>query len=89
MTVDLDFINALEAKVAEQLSAQRVGYLLAAGSSHLNGTGYSHAFELWDRIKDRIADRARRGDIQAKLALQRKVTSYTSPYSGHIDAPFS
>ena len=26
---------------------------------------------------------------QAILTLQRKVTSYTSPYSGQIDTPFS
>ena len=26
---------------------------------------------------------------QVLLTLQRKVTSYTRPHSGHIDAPFS
>lgn len=62
-----DFIARLEAKVAEQLRAQRLGYLLGAGSSHLNGTGYPLGSELWDRIKDRIADFSKRGEIQSKL----------------------
>ena len=57
----------METKVREQLSAQRVGYLLGAGSSYLNGTGYPLADELWDRIKDCITDTERRSEIQAKL----------------------
>ena len=67
MTMELDFIHALEAKVREQLSAQRVGYLLGAGSSYLDGTGYPLALELWDRIKDCITDIHKRNEIQAKL----------------------
>ena len=67
MTAELDFIHALETKVKEQLSAQRVGYLLGAGSSYLDGTGYPLAIELWDRIKDCITDTHRRNEIQAKL----------------------
>ncbi len=67
MSVELDFIHALETKVAEQLSAQRVAYLIGAGSSYLHGTGYPLADELWDRIKDRITDAERRSEIQAKL----------------------
>jgi hypothetical protein len=67
MSSCLDFIAALEAKVTEQLHAQRVGYLLGAGSSYLNGDGYPLAFELWDLIKSTIADTAKRADIQAKL----------------------
>lgn len=62
-----DLIARLEAKVAEQLRAQRVGYLLGAGSSYLNGAGYPLAFELWDKIKARITDSAMRVEIQAKL----------------------
>ena len=54
MTTELDFTSALEAKVAEQLKAQRVGYLLGAGSSYLDNAGYPLAFELWDLIKDTI-----------------------------------
>jgi hypothetical protein len=67
MTVELNFIHALESKVKEQLRAQRVGYLLGAGSSYVDGNGYPLSFELWDRIKDRITDTERRDEIQAKL----------------------
>ncbi|MYC66872.1 MAG: hypothetical protein F4X12_11115 [Acidobacteriia bacterium] len=62
-----DFIGELEAKVTEQLRAQRVAYLLGAGSSYLDNTGYPLTFELWDLIKDGIADTQKRADIQAKL----------------------
>lgn len=67
MTTDPDFTHALEAKVAEQLRAQRVGYLLGAGSSNLGDAGYPLAFELWGLIKDRISDTQKQADIQAKL----------------------
>jgi hypothetical protein len=62
-----DFTTELEAKVAQQLKSQRVGYLLGAGSSYLNGDGYPLAFDLWDSIKDRIPDSARRDEIQSML----------------------
>ena len=62
-----DFTTELEAKVAQQLKSQRVGYLLGAGSSYLNGTGYPLSFQLWDLIKGSITDTAKRFDIQAKL----------------------
>jgi hypothetical protein len=65
--VTTDFTAQLEAKVAQQLKSQRVGYLLGAGSSYLNGSGYPLAFQLWDLIKDSILDTAKRDDIQAKL----------------------
>src|SRR5690554_6874526 len=67
MVRQTDFTERLEAKVAEQLNAQRVGYLLGAGSSYLNGSGYPLAIELWDRIKGHIADSARRHEIQTKI----------------------
>lgn len=67
MSVESDFTVELEAKVTQQLKSQRVGYLLGAGSSYLNGAGYPLAFQLWDLIKDRIADAGMRADIQAKL----------------------
>ena len=67
MTPALDFIGTLEAKVAEQLKAQRVGYLLGAGSSYLDGAGYPLAFELWDLIKNRLTDAQKRAEIQGKL----------------------
>ena len=62
-----NFINRMESYVATQLKSQRVGYLLARARPYLNGAGYPLAFELWDCIKDGIADAKRRGDIQAKL----------------------
>ncbi len=62
-----EFTQRLEAKIAEQLKAQRVGYLLGAGSSYLDGNGYPLAFELWDKIKDIITDIDKRDEIQAKL----------------------
>jgi hypothetical protein len=67
MIPESDFTSSLEAKVAEQLKAQRVGYLLGAGSSYLDNGGYPLAFELWDLIKDRITDVQKRNEIQAKL----------------------
>jgi hypothetical protein len=67
MTTDPDFTSTLEAKVAEQLKAQRVGYLLGAGSSYLDNAGYPLAFELWALIRDGITDTQKRADIQAKL----------------------
>lgn len=60
-------MTTLEAKVAEQLGSQRVGYLLGAGSSYLNGAGYPLAFQLWDLIKPKITDLDKRDDIQTKL----------------------
>ena len=67
MTVEMDFIHALEIKVREQLSSQRVGYLLGAGSSYLDGNGYPLADELWGKIKNCITDPGSRDEIQAKL----------------------
>ncbi|MGH8222165.1 MAG: SIR2 family protein [Woeseiaceae bacterium] len=67
MTGAPDFAIRLEAKVSEQLRAQRVGYLLGAGSSYLEGTGYPLAFELWDLIKTQITDADKRAAIQNKL----------------------
>lgn len=67
MTTTSDFTAELEAKVAQQLRSQRVGYLLGAGSSYLDGNGYPLAFELWDLIKPKITDTNKRDDIQAKL----------------------
>jgi hypothetical protein len=67
MAAGADFTADLETKVAQQLKSQRVGYLLGAGSSYLNGQGYPLAFELWDRIKANITDATKRQDIQAKI----------------------
>lgn len=67
MTKPSDFTAELEAKVAQQLKSQRVGYLLGAGSSYLNNNGYPLAFQLWDKIKGSISDEAKRKEIQDKL----------------------
>ncbi|MFO1298850.1 MAG: SIR2 family protein [Burkholderiaceae bacterium] len=67
MSTASEFTTELEAKVAQQLKSQRVGYLLGAGSSYLNNAGYPLAFQLWDKIKDSIPDAAKREDIQDKL----------------------
>ncbi len=67
MVAAFDFTTRLETRVAQQLNSQRVGYLLGAGSSYLNGNGYPLAFQLWDRIKNRIPDTTRRDEIQIKL----------------------
>jgi hypothetical protein len=61
------FVSALETKVFEQLSSQRVGYLLGAGSGYLNGKGYPLASQIWSHIKLHIADTIGRDEIQAKL----------------------
>ena len=61
-----DFQKKLEQKVYMQLSSQRVGYLLGAGSSYLNGNGYPLMTNLWSLINEGIPDNERE-DIQAKL----------------------
>ena len=67
MTTHSNFGRNLEAKVTEQLKAQRVGYLVGAGSSYLDEAGYPLAFELWDLIKTKIPEHQVRNEIQAKL----------------------
>lgn len=61
-----DFLNSLEKKAKQQLANQRVGYLLGAGSSYLNGKGYPLATELWALISEHVPDNER-ADIQNKL----------------------
>lgn len=60
------FQKKLEQKVSMQLSSQRVGYLLGAGSSYLNGNGYPLMTNLWSLINEGIPVNERE-DIQAKL----------------------
>lgn len=67
MSTAHDFTSALETKVKSQLQGQRVGYLLGAGSSYLNNTGYPLAGGLWDLIKGNVTDPQNRAAIQAKL----------------------
>lgn len=61
-----EFQNRLSRKVREQIKATRVGFLLGAGSSFLEGAGYPLAFNLWDKIKENVPN-DQRVDIQAKL----------------------
>jgi hypothetical protein len=67
MIDSVTFVAKLEEKIRQQLQAQRVGYLLGAGSSYLNAQGYPLAADLWDFVKDRITEADKRADIQAKL----------------------
>lgn len=67
MTPAVDITSRVEAKVKEQLAAQRVGYLLGAGSSYLAGSGYPLASELWDLIRHRITDLGVRERIQRRM----------------------
>jgi len=61
-----DFLNRLESKVRQQLASQRVGFLLGAGSSFLDGDGYPLATGLWDVIRAGIPA-LEQSDIQQKL----------------------
>jgi SIR2-like domain len=66
MTLTASFISRLETKVAQQLASQRVGYLIGAGASFLDGHGYPLAASLWDCIKLNVQT-PERDEIQAKL----------------------
>jgi hypothetical protein len=66
MDSNQDFLDRLEKKVHQQLRAQRVGYLLGAGSSYLNGAGYPLTAQLWERIKDGIPE-PQKVEVQRKL----------------------
>ena len=61
-----NFITALETKIREQTKSQKVGFLLGAGSSYLNGAGYPLAGQLWGKISNNIPE-TERSEIQAKL----------------------
>ncbi len=61
-----DFISQIEKKIRQQLASQRVGFLLGAGSSYLDGNGYPLTTELWDLISNGIPV-SERTDIQQKL----------------------
>jgi hypothetical protein len=60
------FQNRLETKVSQQLCSQNVGYLLGAGSSYLDGSGYPLAGDLWRNIMTKIRNPEKK-EIQAKL----------------------
>lgn len=61
-----DFAKKLEAKLKKQIKSQRVGFLLGAGASYLEGKGYPLAEELWPKIKDNVSEKERE-EIQEKL----------------------
>lgn len=62
-----NFLTRLESKIREQLSAKRVGYLMGAGSSFLDGAGYPLSFNLWDQIKVFMTDKKIVSEIQELL----------------------
>jgi hypothetical protein len=66
MSLAASFISRLETKVTQQLASQRVGYLIGAGASFLNGRGYPLAANLWGCIKSNVQV-PERDEIQAKL----------------------
>lgn len=66
MSPTASFLNRIESKVEQQLGSQRVGYLLGAGASYLEGDGYTLAGELWKHIETMIRN-PERDQIQAKL----------------------
>jgi len=61
-----DFIKKLEKKISQQLSSQRVGFLLGAGASYLSGKGYPLSSQLWGQISA-IIPKKEREEIQSKL----------------------
>ena len=63
------FIGSIERTVRAQLKSRRVGYLLGAGSSYLDGDGFPLANNIWDQIKKDIPENESK-EIQEKLNLQ-------------------
>ncbi len=61
-----DFVKNVEAKIKEQSNSQKVGFLIGAGSSYLDGSGYPLAGELWDKVSSEIPTQERR-EIQEKI----------------------
>jgi hypothetical protein len=69
MALSNSFIENLERTIRTQLKSRRVGYLLGAGASYLNGQGYPLANNIWDQIKEDIPEKERK-EIQEKLNLE-------------------
>ena len=65
-SADTDYLKKLEAKVRQQLTSQKVGYLLGSGVSHLAGQGYPLTNDLWNLIREDMPA-TERTDIQSKL----------------------
>lgn len=64
-----NFVDNLERTIRTQLKSRRVGYLIGAGASYLDGHGFPLASNIWDQIKEDIPDKERR-DIQEKLDIE-------------------
>lgn len=60
------FHKRLDSKIREQLASRRVGYLLGAGSSFLNGQGYPLASHLWSTINSLVPE-PHKSEIQRAL----------------------
>lgn len=73
------FAEDLIKKLKQQIHSKRVGFLLGAGSSHLDGNGYPLASQLWEAVKDRFSQGGReliqeqfdRGCLGLEEALDR------------------
>jgi len=63
-----NYTAELEKSVRSQLKSRNVGYLLGAGASYLDGSGYPLALTIWDRIKNDIP-KQERDEIQSKLDM--------------------
>lgn len=51
----MTFQEQLIAKLKQQVRSRRVGFLLGAGSSYLDGSGYPLAAELWNVVKSALS----------------------------------
>ena len=61
-----DFVSNVERKIREQTKSQKVGFLVGAGSSYLDGEGYPLAGQLWGEISNDVPSQERQ-EIQEKI----------------------
>lgn len=61
-----DFVSNMERKIKEQTKSKKVGFLIGAGSSYLNGDGYPLASQLWGSISNDVPEQERQ-EIQEKI----------------------
>lgn len=68
MKKQITFEDRICAKVREQITGRRTGFLLGAGASFLHGSGYPLADGLWSAVKDqmKIDDQRLIGDQMAQ-----------------------
>lgn len=79
MSAEAAFANGLESEVLAQLHSQRVAYLLGAGSSYLDGTGYPLASALWARVKGSV-------DAISREAIQNVLDNGATGLEEALDA---